>query len=136
MVIQALHLPGARPNVAASCTRLSALAISAEFDRAKECLERGEWEACLSSHKVCVSEFLTRYGAYVTISVQVWDEYNDDRDRIQEVVGAVESRIVRLLVELGRIEGLEGRAWPERFCAVDETGKSTKRNGRFGIWLG
>ncbi|KAE9376273.1 hypothetical protein N431DRAFT_479585 [Stipitochalara longipes BDJ] len=131
MVIQALHVPAARPNVAASCTRLSALAISSQFARAKRQLEEGEWDDCLGSREACVGEFLSDYGSYVMISVQVWDDCDVDGDEFRDVVGGVESRVVRLLVELGRIEGLEGRAWPERFCSVDAVGEQEK-----DLWQG
>jgi hypothetical protein len=94
IVIQALHFPAARPNVAASCTRLSALSISSEFARAKAMLERGDWEACLGSDESGASEFLSIYGAYVRISVEAWDIFEVGGEIVRNVVGGVESRVV------------------------------------------
>lgn len=124
LVIRALHLPAARPNVAASCTRLAAVTISGEFTRARSLLEKGDWEACLSSHDASLSKFFSGYGAYVRICVEVWELEEFGWERVRDGVGGVESRIVKLLVELGGIEEVEARAWPERFCAADEEKKN------------
>jgi poly(A) polymerase Pap1 len=129
IVIQALHLPAARSNVAASCTRLSALTISSEFALAKTLLEQEEWGTCLGTSESGVSQFLSNYGAYVKITVEAWDVDEDGIDRARDIVGGVESRVVRLLVEMGRIGGLEARIWPERFWALDEA----RRGGVDGL---
>jgi hypothetical protein len=97
-------------------------------------LERGDWEACLGSNESGVKEFLTIYGAYVRISVEAWDIFEVGGEIVRDAVGGVESRVVRLLVELGRIGGLEARAWPERFWVVDEVTRG-RGKGFKGFYL-
>jgi hypothetical protein len=97
-------------------------------------LERGGWEACLGSNESGLKEFLTIYGAYVRISVEAWDIFEVGGEIVRDAVGGVESRVVRLLVELGRIGGLEARAWPERFWAPDEVTRG-RGEGFKGFYL-
>jgi len=127
LFIHALHTPTARPNVASSCTILSAQTISSEFSLAASKLSQGNWEWCLRSRNDCVGEFLTGFGAYVRITVDMWDVSEIGRDKIREVVGGIESRVVRLMVALGRIGGVDGRVWPARLCVAG--GKHEEENG-------
>lgn len=122
--IHALHTPTARPNVASSCTVLSAQTISSQFSLAASKLAQGEWEWCLRSKDQCAKEFLGAYGAYIRIAVDMWDVNEIGGERVREVVGGIESRVVRLVVALGRIGGVQGRVWPARFhSGGDETGE-------------
>ena len=43
----------------------------------------------------------------------------DIAEGVREVVGAVESKLVRCMVSLSRIPSIEARVWPERFRTHD-----------------
>ncbi|KAG4427204.1 hypothetical protein IFR05_017313, partial [Cadophora sp. M221] len=61
--IPAIHTPTARPNVASSCTRLTAHTFSSQFALAARHLESGDWEWPLRSKKACLADFLGGSGA-------------------------------------------------------------------------
>jgi uncharacterized protein (UPF0248 family) len=113
--IQAIHTPTVRPNIAASCTRLSARTFTSEFGLAAEKLAEGNWQWCLPTTEVATNDFFTGYGAFVRISMDVWDANEIGSDKVREMVGGLESRIPALMVKLGRLDGVYARAWPARF---------------------
>jgi hypothetical protein len=116
IVIQSIHAPTARPNVASSCTRLSAQTISKEFALAVERLEKGDNKWCLRPKKDSISEFVHGSGAFVKITLDMWNLDDIGVEKVREIIGGLESKITGLMVGLGRIEGMEGRVWPERFA--------------------
>ncbi|KAK6514540.1 hypothetical protein TWF281_004738 [Arthrobotrys megalospora] len=63
-----------------------------------------------------VAEFLTSYNRYIKVDVQFWGL---NRQGGRALIGWVESRLVGLLVELGRqTPGIDARIWPGRFHEV------------------
>jgi poly(A) polymerase Pap1 len=112
--IHAIHTPTARPNVASSCTRLSAQTFSAEFSLAATKLEEGNWAWCLRPKDEVVTEFSNAFGAFVRIAIDVWDIDEMGGERVREIVGGLESKLTRLLVGLGRLSHIEARVWPAR----------------------
>jgi poly(A) polymerase Pap1 len=124
--IHAIHLPTARPNVASSCTRLSAQALTDEFDLAVEKLEEeNDWKWFLRSSTECVSDFINGFGAFVRITVDAWDLDEDHGvSNVRDIIGILESRMMRLMIALGRVNSLMGRVWPARFCAREDRGKA------------
>ncbi|KAL2060260.1 hypothetical protein VTL71DRAFT_9655 [Oculimacula yallundae] len=146
--IPAIHIPTARPNVASSCTKLTAQTLSSQFSLAARHLADGDWTWALQSKEVGLSDFLGGSGAFVRCGIDVWGVGNDagegeiDESKVREMLGALESRFPRLLVSLGRVPGIEGRVWPARLCvpeAVDEglgKGKEKAEEGQFkGYYL-
>lgn len=115
VVIQAIHSPTARPNVASSCTKLSAQTFTAEFSLAVGQINNEGWEWCLRPKERVVQEFLSTWGAFVRITLDIWDVDELPGGRTRDIVGALESKMTRLLVGLGRLPGMEGRVWPARF---------------------
>lgn len=127
--IPALHLPTARPNIASSCTRLSAQTIQAEFALAAQHLDEGDWAWCHRSQEETVTEFLGEYGAYIRISVDVWDIDEIGGEKVRELVGTFESKIPSLMVALSKVEvrgvSIDARVWPSRFnCRNSERQQS------------
>ena len=125
--IPAIHTPTARPNVASSCTKLSAHTLSSDFKLAAEHLAGGDWDWCLRSPAENLQDFLQESGAFVRISIDVWGVGDESgrggtgisEAKVREVIGALESRFPRLLVSLGWIMGVQGRVWPARLCVPD-----------------
>ncbi|KAH9215550.1 hypothetical protein DL95DRAFT_523221 [Leptodontidium sp. 2 PMI_412] len=116
--IPAIHTPTARPNVASSCTKLTAHTLSSQFSLAAQHLAKGD----------CGS------GAFVRVGIDVWGVGSEIAEsKVREMIGALESRFPRLMVALGRIAGVEGRAWPARLWVPDvsenEKGKGMEREG-------
>jgi poly(A) polymerase Pap1 len=134
--IHAIHVPTARPNVASSCTRLSAQTLTNEFDLAVEKLEEeNDWKWCFRSSTECVSDFMNDFGAFVRITVDAWDlDENPGASNVRDIIGILESRMVRLMITLGRINSLRGRVWPARFCARKVRGR-LKENQLKGYYL-
>ena len=114
--IPSIHVPTARKNVAASCTTLTAKLLNQEFSLAADKLQLGDWEWCLRFKEFGVKDFVDRFGAFIRVEVDLWDVDEVGGDKVREMVGGLESKFTRLLVGLGRIGGLEGQIWPERFC--------------------
>ena len=134
VVVLALHAPTARPNVAASCTRLSTGVIAAEFGAARDRLERGGldgWRWCLRPREEVAGEFLRAWGAFVRIKVDVWNVARAEREKAREVVGGIESKITLLMVSLGKIVGfgLRAQVWPGRFKLSDDSTDDTSISG-------
>jgi len=125
VVIQSIFRPTARPNVAASCNRLSAETFSLVFTTAAEKVAEGDWEWCLRPKEDSVTNFLTRFRAYILIKLSMWDMEDIGGDKVREVVGTIESRVPNFMVALGRIEGLYARVWPERFRTSPSGAEST-----------
>jgi hypothetical protein len=123
--IHAIHVPTARPNVASSCTRLSAQTLTSELRIASRHLEDGDWQWCLRPRSDVIAEFLNNFGAFVRISIDVWDIDEIGGEKVREIVGGLESKITRLLVGLGRLSGIDGRVWPARFHAPTESASSS-----------
>jgi hypothetical protein len=123
--IHAIHMPTARPNIASSCTRLSAQTLTSEFGFAVEKLGKGDdWEWFLRPSVECITDFLNGFGAFVKITIDAWDLDEDSGvSRARDMIGVLESRIVRLMVALGKINSLNGRVWPARFGARGDKGK-------------
>jgi uncharacterized protein (UPF0248 family) len=118
--IQAIHTPTARLNVASSCTLLSAQTFTSEFKLAKEKLEQADWTWCLRPKDDCAADFISSFGAYVCITLDLWDVETVGNDRVREMTGGLESKITSLMVALGKIGGLKGRVWPARFRQTTE----------------
>jgi poly(A) polymerase Pap1 len=138
--IHTIHTPTARPNVASSCTRLSGQTFSYEFSLAAKMLDEGNWDWCLQPRAVVVSEFLNTFGAFVRISVDIWDINDIGGDKGREVVGGLESKMTRLLVGLGRLPNIDARIWPARFRSLTEKAKkedeeNTRENQFKGYYL-
>jgi hypothetical protein len=53
---------------------------------------------------------------------------------VRDIIGILESRMVRLMITLGRINSLGGRVWPARFCAREDRGRP-KENQLKGYYL-
>ncbi len=133
--IQSIHVPTARPNVSSSCTRLSAQTLTNEFRLAAQQLEKSNWEWCLRPTEIVVEEFLKSSGAYVRVSLDVWDIDEIGGDRVREIVGGIESKMTRLLVSLGRLEGLEGRVWPARFRTAGDVDSGNQFKGHYLVGI-
>ncbi|KAF2418504.1 hypothetical protein EJ08DRAFT_53851 [Tothia fuscella] len=121
--IQSIFTPTARLNVASSCTVFSAHTFTSEFALAKKKLDEGNWDWCLRPREDCAREFLKDFGAFVCITLDLWDINDIGGGKVREMTGSLESKITGLMVNLGRIEGLKGRVWPARFrqqISVDE----------------
>jgi uncharacterized protein (UPF0248 family) len=119
LLIPALFTPSARPNVASSATSLSVQTIQASFVSACKALAEGRWRWCLRPEQESISDFLNEHDLFVRVQVQVWNAVALTREAIREVVGVVESRLVRILVGVGKVVGVRGRIWPRRF--IEET---------------
>jgi poly(A) polymerase Pap1/uncharacterized protein (UPF0248 family)/exonuclease III len=113
--IYSIHTPTARPNVASSCTSLTARTLTREFSLASERLQHGDWQWCILPKETGISDFLNGFGAFVRLDVDVWDVDDNSGDKVREMIGGLESKFPRLMVALGRVDGLEGRIWPARF---------------------
>jgi len=134
VVVLSLHAPTARPNVAASCTRLSAAVISAEFKLAAAKLEDGGidgWKWCLRPQEQVASEFLQAWGAFVRIKIDIWNIVRSEREKAREIVGGIESKITLLMVSLGKIVGfgLRAQVWPARFKLREDNADDTGISG-------
>jgi uncharacterized protein (UPF0248 family) len=125
VVIRAIFSPTARPNVAASCSSMSARTFASEFELANEKLEAGQWKWCLRPEKENVSDFLNDAEAFVTIKVELWDLDKQSSDQVRDVVGGLESRIPLILVSLARTEDILGRVWPARFRTAESDSDGT-----------
>tara|TARA_R110002060_G_scaffold52478_2_gene63344 strand:- start:491 stop:1789 length:1299 start_codon:yes stop_codon:yes gene_type:complete len=142
--IPAIHTPTARPNVASSCTRLSAHTLSSEFKLAAEHLARGDWDWCLRSPAENLQDFLQESGAFVRVGIDVWgvgdesgrDDSGISKWKVREMLGALESRFPRLLVSLGRIPGVKGRVWPARLYVPGVAEDGDERVDGDGKWEG
>lgn len=130
VLIQSIHKPTARVNIAASCTHLSALTLSTEFSLASSKLQQGDWNWCLQSQKASAEEFVEGFGAFVRVAIEVWEVWEMGNEQIREILGVVESRMRGLLVALGRVEGVEGRVWPGRFYTPDPEKENGKGKGK------
>ncbi|KAH7364764.1 hypothetical protein BKA65DRAFT_573286 [Rhexocercosporidium sp. MPI-PUGE-AT-0058] len=128
--IPAIHTPTARPNVASSCTKLTAQTLSSQFAVAAQHLAKGDWEWPLRSKEEGLADFLGGSGAFVRVGIDVWGVGGEIAEgKVREMIGALESRFPRLLVSLGRIPGVEGRVWPARLC-VHEVRDEGKGKGK------
>jgi uncharacterized protein (UPF0248 family)/endonuclease/exonuclease/phosphatase family metal-dependent hydrolase len=116
ILIYSIHTPTARPNVASSCTRLSAQTLTHEFNVAAEKLQLGDWEWCL---RPAVSDFSNGFGAFIRVEVDVWNVDEIGGDKLREMIGSLESKFPRIMVSLGRVDGSDGRIWPVRFRSKD-----------------
>lgn len=112
IVILAIHSPTARPNVASSCSKLSAQTISCEFQLAKSKLAEGNWAWLLQPPGHGFQHFLQNFGAFIVTSIDMWDLPKIDEAAKRSIIGVLESRVPKMMVCLGRIDGLHGQAWP------------------------
>jgi endonuclease/exonuclease/phosphatase family metal-dependent hydrolase len=119
IVIQSLHTPTARQNVASSNTKLTAATLTREFALAAQKLDKGEWTWCLRNTTATATDFLKAYTTFVRISLDMWNIDEAGPAKVRDITGALESRIPLLSISLGRIEQLDGRAWPFRFREAD-----------------
>lgn len=121
--IYSIHTPTARPNVASSCTPLTAQTLGKEFNIAAERLRLRDWRWCLRAPEASIDGFMGEFGAFVKIQVDMWEIDEIGSNKVREMLGSLESKFPGLLVALGRIGGIEGRVWPARFRDTkDETG--------------
>lgn len=125
VVIRAIFSPTARPNVAASCSSMSARTFASEFALANEKLEVGQWKWCLRPEKENVSDFLNDAEAFVKIKVELWGLDKQSGDQVRDIVGGLESRIPLILVSLARSEGILARVWPARFHTAEDDSEGT-----------
>lgn len=129
--IYSIHTPTARPNVASSCTKLTAESLTREFTLTSTCLSQGEWESCISK-ETGISEFFTGFGAFILVTIDIWDIDEVGNDKVREIIGGIESRFPRLMVALSHIDGLSGRVWPEQFKSLkDDNSDATVIEGKF-----
>ncbi|CZR50360.1 uncharacterized protein PAC_00232 [Phialocephala subalpina] len=112
--IPAIHVPTARPNVAGSCTPLSARTFASEFKEASSKLSQGNWDWCLRPG-AGVATFLNGFSAYISISLDAWSVDEVRGAKVRDIIGALESRLPRLMLALGRLDGIYARVWPARF---------------------
>ncbi|KAH6672411.1 2'-5' RNA ligase superfamily-domain-containing protein [Halenospora varia] len=124
--IRSIHTPTARLNVAGSCTKLSSQLITSSFLHASKQLQEGSWDPLISSPSLAAKEFLNRYGAYIRTTLDVWDVDELGGARVREIVGALESKFVRLMISLGRIEGISAQVWPMRFYTTPSPGSASQ----------
>jgi poly(A) polymerase Pap1 len=129
VVILAIHSPTARPNVASSCSKLSVQTLTREFGLARDKLAKGDWEWILREQGSTFQDFTARFGAFLVVSIDMWNlpKLGDGPQR--GFLGSVESRMPLLMVNLGRIEGLYGQAWPFSLSSQQdevEVGKQSK----------
>ncbi|KAK6329947.1 hypothetical protein TWF718_003374 [Orbilia javanica] len=120
MVILTINTPVI--NVAANATIHTVRTLSSELEKAAA---KFEIDASFSDVvanfgvdaskeiPIGVNDFLEGYNRYIKVDVQFWGL---NRQGGRALVGWVESRLVGLLVELGRqTPGLDARIWPGRF---------------------
>ncbi|EGX45488.1 hypothetical protein AOL_s00169g94 [Orbilia oligospora ATCC 24927] len=120
MVILTINTPVI--NVAANATIHTVHTLSSELEKAAAKFELdatfsdvvGSFGDDTSKEiPIGVNEFLGGYNRYIKVDVQFWGL---NRQGGRALVGWVESRLVGLLVELGRqTPGLDARIWPGRF---------------------
>ncbi|KAK6497144.1 hypothetical protein TWF506_004619 [Arthrobotrys conoides] len=120
MVILTINTPVI--NVAANATIHTVHTLSSELEKAAAKFELDATFSDVAGNfghdtskeiPVGVSEFLEGYNRYIKVDVQFWGL---NRQGGRALVGWVESRLVGLLVELGRqTPGLDARIWPGRF---------------------
>ncbi|CZT11238.1 uncharacterized protein RAG0_15436 [Rhynchosporium agropyri] len=131
--IPAIHIPTARPNVASSCTKLTAQTLSSQFSRLAQHLESGDWEWALQTKEACLADFMGSSGAFVRVGIDIWGIGSDAGEgeiaesKVRGMLGALESRFPRLLVSIGRIPGIEGRVWPARLFVSEEEEKGKEK---------
>ncbi|KAK6360888.1 hypothetical protein TWF730_007003 [Orbilia blumenaviensis] len=123
MVILTINTPVI--NVAANATIHTVRTLSSELEKASAKFEIDASFADVAGNfgndelkeiPVGVGEFLEGYNRYIKVDVQFWGL---NRQGGRALVGWVESRLVGLLVELGRqTPGLDARIWPGRFHEV------------------
>lgn len=126
--IRSIHTPTARLNVAGSCTKLSCHLIISSFSQASKQLQAGNWDALIQAPSVAATKFLNNYGAYIKITLDIWDIDELGGAKIRQIVGALESKFVRLLVSLGRIEGIRAQVWPARFFTPPSPSSSSSNS--------
>ncbi|KAE8442828.1 hypothetical protein EG329_002800 [Mollisiaceae sp. DMI_Dod_QoI] len=115
--IPAIHVPTARPNVASSCSSLSAQTFTEQFRAACEATSRGDWDRCL---RPGVTDFLSGFSAYISLSLDVWGTGEIGGTKTREIIGALESKFPKLMLAIGRLNGIYARVWPARFRTCDE----------------
>ncbi|RVD89100.1 uncharacterized protein DFL_000121 [Arthrobotrys flagrans] len=123
MVILTINTPVI--NVAANATIHTVRTLSSELEKAAAKFELdatftdvvGNFGDDSSKEiPIGVNDFLEGYNRYIKVDVQFWGL---NRQGGRALVGWVESRLVGLLVELGRqTPGLDARIWPGRFHEV------------------
>jgi uncharacterized protein (UPF0248 family) len=131
--IRSIYTPTARINVAASCTRLSAQTITAEFTLARDMLALGHWDWCIRPTEESICDFFDKHGAFVRIKIDMWDIDEIGADKVRETVGNLESKIPGLMVGLGKSEWIQGRVWPQRFRVPDS--EDGADSGHLGYYL-
>jgi uncharacterized protein (UPF0248 family)/2'-5' RNA ligase/endonuclease/exonuclease/phosphatase family metal-dependent hydrolase len=163
VIIRALHLPTARSNVAASCTRLTAKTIATMFRTAATKLassaaskSESAWKWLIRSSEASVSDFLNLNleltnkvndpGCFVRVRIEAWDLEKLAKEGVRDFIGGVESMMPHLLAALNKAgaansgEEINGRVWPARFWVPssqekehDEKGLSLSGYYLFGI---
>jgi poly(A) polymerase Pap1 len=112
MVILAVHSPTARPNVASSCTKFSALTVSREMALAEARLMAGDWYWPLRSTTLCFQDFEQTFTAFVIAHINMWELQTIDQSAQRVFFGQIESRTPALMVQLGHVASLYAQAWP------------------------
>lgn len=136
LVILAVHSPTARPNVASSCTKLSAQLFAHQFGLAAHQLEAGNWSWLLRPPDEVLNDLVTSYRAFITITLDVWNLPRFGVSSAREVFGAIESKIPSLMVQLDQTTELRGQAWPFRLKSIhDEVEEGQQAKGHYLIGL-
>ncbi|KAK6338640.1 hypothetical protein TWF696_009451 [Orbilia brochopaga] len=123
MVILAVHAPAV--NVAANATIHTVRTLTEAMETASARLAlsgsladvAGEFGDKNDNLTTGVQGFLTGFARYVKVDIQFW---GTNRQSGRALVGWVESRVVGLLVELGR-QTVAARVWPGRFHETPST---------------
>jgi poly(A) polymerase Pap1/endonuclease/exonuclease/phosphatase family metal-dependent hydrolase len=137
VVILAIHSPTARPNVASSCSRLSAKTFTREFQLANSKLVEADWEWLLRDRGSTLEDFIANFTSFIVTSIDIWDLQNFGERLSRDFLGSLESRVPALMVNLGRVEGLHGQAWPFRLRGSPdevEPGKQVKVYYLIGVY--
>ncbi|KAF3905627.1 hypothetical protein ABW21_db0202277 [Orbilia brochopaga] len=127
MVVLAIHAPAV--NVAANATIHTVRTLKSALETAAARLAlsgsladvAGEFGDAEDNVTGGVAAFLADYARYVKVDLQFW---GTNRQAGRALVGWVESRVVGLLVELGR-QPVAARVWPARFHEISSTDADT-----------
>jgi hypothetical protein len=145
LILPPLFTPAARSNTAYASSPLSVAALRAEFTLAASKLaETGVskgWNWCLRPRNDSIREFFSSWEGFIRIRLDVWDNSVSPRnrsgtgdelgfaERTRNVIGILESRSASLMLALGRVDGVNARIWPGRFCDFDALGDDQEHAG-------
>ncbi|KIW00299.1 uncharacterized protein PV09_08189 [Verruconis gallopava] len=133
IVILAIHSPTARLNVSSSCSKFSACTLSAEFKLAAEKLRSADWTWMLRSRDAVLDDFVTKFRSFITITIDMWDLPKAGMSFRRDIFGSIESRIPSMMVNLSRITGLHGQAWPFRLSSFRDEVETEKQSRSYYI---